>query len=192
MQNFKKFGVLVIAVFALSAIGAASASAATFTASATGSLSGKATATQEFGINAGTVRCGTALSSGTIVSTASPEQHVSVTYSSCTAFAGFIPVHNIEATYVFTADGKVHIKNQITITVTAPFGTCHVTVPGGQTVSSVTYANLAGGKMSVTPNITGITYSTTGGTCGSGGTNGTYKGANEVERVGGGSISWDK
>jgi hypothetical protein len=190
MRSMKKLGVLV-AVFALCAIGAANASAATFTASATGSIVGKATATQEFTINAGTVRCSTAESSGTIVSTASPEQTVTVTYKKCTAFSGFVPVHDIHASYNFTADGSVHIEKTITITVTAPFGTCHVTVEP-QTVSSVAYANLAGGKMSVTPNVTGIKYSTTGGTCGSGGTNGTYKGANEVERVGGGSISWDK
>ena len=42
MRAPKRFGVLVAAVFALSAIGVASASAATFTASATGTLSGKA------------------------------------------------------------------------------------------------------------------------------------------------------
>jgi hypothetical protein len=190
MRSMKKFGVLAVVAFALCAIGAANASAATFTASATGSLSGKATATQVFTTSAGEVKCSNAATSGTIASTASTEQHVTVVYGSCTAF-GF-PVHISPATYLFTADGTVHIKNTITLEVTVPFlPDCHITV-GSQTVGSVVYANLAGGKMSITPNITGITYTTTGGSCGSGGNNGTYKGANEVERVGGGSISWDK
>ena len=192
MPSLKKFGVLALAIFALSAIGVANASAApTFTASATGSISGKATETQEFTINAGTVRCSTATTSGTITSTASTDQHAHVTYSGCTAFAGFVPVHNITATYTFTANGKVHIVGNITITITAPFGaTCTVTVPGGQEVGTVTYTN-KGSNLVVTPNVTGITYKTSGGFCGAEGKNGTYKGANEVSRVGGGSVSWD-
>ena len=44
MHSYKKLAVLV-AVFALSVIGAANASASTFTVSATGSLTGKATST---------------------------------------------------------------------------------------------------------------------------------------------------
>jgi len=192
MRSMKKFGVLAVVVFALSAIGAANASAAQFTASATGSITGKALETQEFTINAGTIRCPIAETSGPITSSPSSEQQAHVTYKNCTAFASFVPVHNITADYVFTANGTVHIAQTITITVTAPFKTCHVTV-GPQPVGTVDYANNgAGNGILITPTVTGISYSSTGDLCGKSGTNGTYKGVNEVTRVGGGFFRYDK
>jgi hypothetical protein len=187
MRSFKKFGVLAVVAFALCAIGAANASAATFTASATGSLTGKATATQVFTTNGGQVKCSTAATSGNIVSTASTEQHVTVKYSACTAF-GFANTHITDATYVFTANGEVHIKNTITITPTG--AGCTITI-SPQPVGSVSYTN-SGTKLIITPNVIGISYASSGGLCGTSGGNGTYTGSNEVERVGGGSISWDK
>jgi len=188
MRSMKKFGVLAVVAFALSAIGAANASAVpTFTASATGSLTGKATNTQVFKTSGGEVKCNTAATSGTITSTASPEQHVTVNYSGCTAF-GF-PVHITPATYLFTANGEVHIKNTITLEVTVPFlPDCHVTV-GPQTRKSVGYVP-NGNNLIVSANVTGIVYTTTGGACGSSGNAGTYTGNNEVSRVGGGSVGW--
>jgi len=191
MYAMKKLGAIV-AVLALSAIGAANASAAQFTASATGSITGKALETQEFTINAGTVRCSTADISGTLASVAFDEVHAHVTYKNCTAFSGFVPVHNITATYPFTADGKIRIIHSITITVTAPFGaTCHITFPS-QTVGTVDRANNAGGTgVVMTPTVSGISYTTSGGFCGAGGSNGTYKGKTEITRVGGGFIKFD-
>jgi hypothetical protein len=187
MRSFKKLGVLV-AILALSAIGAANASAATFTASATGTLTGKATTTQTFTTNAGQVKCTTAETSGNIVSTASPEQHVTVNYKNCTAF-GFATVDITAATYLFTADGTVHLLNTITINVTG--AGCTQTVKA-QTLSGITYTN-SGTKEIVHANTSGIHYVGSGGLCGSTTqTNGTYVGSNEVERVGGGSVSWDK
>ncbi len=61
----RKLGGLA-AVFVLCAIGAANASAAQFTASATGSFEGKALSNQVFTTNAGTVTCSTAATTGTI------------------------------------------------------------------------------------------------------------------------------
>jgi hypothetical protein len=186
MRSFKKFGVLAVVAFALCAVGAANASAATFTASATGSLTGKALETQVFTVNGGTVKCSTASTSGEIKSTASVEQHVTVKYTGCNAF-GFVNTHITDATYLFTANGEVHLLNTVTITPTGAF--CHLTVPP-QTIKTVSYSN-NGGKMIVTPNVTGITYTSSGGLCGTSGANGTYTGKNEVERVGGGTISFD-
>ena len=188
MRSFKKLAVLV-AVFALSAIGAANASAATFTASATGTLSGKATNTQVFTTNAGQVKCTSAATSGSITSTEAATQHVTVNYTGCTAF-GFIGVDISAATYLFNAGGTVDIVNPITINVTG--AGCHQTVPAQKALGTVTYTT-NGSKLVVAANVTKITYTATGGLCGSGeATNGTYSGSNEVERVGGGSIGWDK
>jgi hypothetical protein len=189
MRSLKKFGVLVAAMFAFSAIGVASASAAQFTASATGEITGKALETQVFTTSGGEVRCSSIDVTGKIEKTASPEQHLSITYTGCTAF-GF-PVHITVATYLFTANNTVHVNNNIVLTVTGGiFGECTITVPKQGPLGTVTYTNNAG-KIKVTPNVTGIKYTSTGGICGASGENGTYKGASESERVGGGTISWD-
>ena len=187
MRSYKKLAVLV-AVFALSAIGAANASASTFTASATGSLTGLATSTHVFTVNGGTVKCATAATSGTIGSTASTSQEVTVHYTGCTAF-GFVNTDITDATYEFTSNGTVHIKNTITITPTG--AACDVTVHPQEALGTITYKNLAGGKLAVEPNVRNIVYTTTAGLCGSAGSAGTYTGNSEIERVGGGFFSWD-
>jgi len=184
MPSFKKFGVL-LAVFALSAIGAGSASAAQFTASATGNLTGKATATQVFTFNGGQVKCSNAHTTGTIKSVATAEQTVEVKYSACTGF-GFI-VAPFTAQYNFTANGEVHIENTITI---IPQGAgCTITI-APQPVGKVGYST-SGTKLILIPNVSGIVYTSTKGLCGSSGGNGTYTGTNEWERIGGGSLTFD-
>jgi hypothetical protein len=191
MHSMKKLGVLV-AVFALCAIGAANASAAQFTASATGSLTGKATTNQVFTTNGGTVTCPVAHVSGPIAKTADTQQHVTVKYTNCTAF-GFVSTDISDATYQFTAGtGKnVHLLNTVSITVTS-FGVsiCTVTV-GPQTLGTVDYANAGANNVSVNATVTGIKYTSTGGICGASGENGTYTGASEVNRVGGGTLRYD-
>lgn len=188
MRSFKKLGILV-AVFALCAIGAANASAAEFTASATGSITGEALETQVFTTSGGTVECDTAVTSGTISSTAATSQHVTVEYDSCSAF--FFPVHISPATYNFTANGETHIEKAISITVTGGiFGECTITVPK-QSVTSVDFANSGTSNVKVTPTVTGIDYTSTGGICGSSGSEGTYSGANEVSRAEGGTLRFD-
>jgi hypothetical protein len=188
----KKLGILV-AVFALSAIGAASASAhAEFTASATGSLAGSAVEPNVFTTSGGTVTCNNAATSGTIAETAATAQHVTVKYSSCTAF-GFVNTHISDATYLFTAatGTNVHVQNQIKITPTTfGFSACTVTV-NPQTVGTVDYANSGANNVRVTPTVTGIAYTSTGGICGPSGNNGTYSGASEISRVGGGTLRYD-
>ena len=192
MRSMKKLGVLV-AVFALSAIGASNASAAEalFTASSTGSLVGSAENHHTFVTNGGTVTCSKAAISGTIAKTADTQQHVTVRYGTeCAAF-GFASVHISDATYLFTAKTgeNVHLLNTVIITPTF-FGSsiCTVTIPP-QTLSTVDYSNLGTNKVTVNATVAGIHYTVHngGGSCGSVGTfsNGTYVGANIIERPGG-------
>ena len=192
MRNFRKFGTLAAAVLALSAIGAASASAAQFTASATGSISSKASEAYVFTTNGGTISCNNGVTSGTIATTSSGSFKVNVSPNSCTAF-GFATAEISTASYEFTAGtGKnVHVKNTITITPTF-FGAsmCSVTVKP-QTVGTVDFSNASGSTVKVNPTVTGITYTSSGGSCGSSGENGTYTGASIVERFGGGSVQYD-
>lgn len=187
-----KLGVLM-AVFALSAIGAANAQAASqFTASATGNLTGKALETQKFHTAGGTVECETIDVEGEIKATASPEQTALVTYTGCNAF-GFPVDITPKIHYIFTANGGVHLESHVVLTVTAGLLECTITIYEGQWFTeAITYTNNSG-KIKVTPNVTGIKYNSSGGACGSKGdhTDGTYTGASEIERAGGGTVSWD-
>jgi hypothetical protein len=183
MRTFKRISVLAVAVFALSAIGAANASASAFTASSTGELSGKQLETQKFKTNGGTVECKKASISGTVEKLESTEQEETVDYAECAGF-GF-PVHITAHVRIRLTFFRIHFKIKFTFTITGGiFGECTITV-GEQEVGSVTYTNNSG-KVKVTPNpVAAIKYTSSGGICGSSGENGEYSGATEIEKVGG-------
>lgn len=188
MPIFKILGAAALAL-AFSAIGAASASAGQFTASATGTLTGKAKTVQTFTSNGGQVKCSNAAISGNILSVASEELTVSVNYSGCTAF-GFAAVHITPTEYTYTASGQVHIKKTTTISVTG--AGCHMTITP-QTPKVVHYVKIEPfPRLFVTAATKIVTYHSTGGLCGTSGENGTFTGEIELERVGGGSLTWDK
>ena len=197
MRTLKKFAVLAVAVFAISVVGVASASAAQFTSSTeTGNLEGSALNTQEFTTNGGVVKCTAAKTTGAFKGTAmgsvfgSSTQEVTVNYSGCTAF-GFASVSISPATYEFTPTTKqVHILNTITISV--PLGGCTVTVPPTKTaLSEVSFENAGTSNIKEISNVTGITYTSSGGLCGSSGSNGIYKGNNEVHATNGATLRFD-
>jgi hypothetical protein len=190
MRTLKKFGALAAAVFALSAIGAANASAAEFTASATGNLVGKALENQVFTTNGGTIQCSTAASKGPLTSTAAKDWHLTIFLSGCSAF-GFASVDIVELTFTFTSIRRVHLTASLIFTPTL-FGTslCTLTM-APQELGSVEYANSGTSNVKITPNISGIVYTSSGGSCGSSGSNGTFKGASEVSREGGGTVRFD-
>ena len=186
MRTLQRLGALIVVAFALSAIGAANASAAQFTASATGFLSGKAVLIQIFTTNGNQVKCFTAASSGTIKSVASEEQTVEVKYSGCTAF-GFVNTHITTAFFNLTANGTVHIENTITITPTG--AGCTQTYPP-QTRGLVMFYNSANGYRADF-HLSGLTYYSTGGLCGPSGNTGNFDGSTELQRVGGGYLTYD-
>jgi hypothetical protein len=204
MRSFKKFRVLAIVVFALSALGAANASAAIFTATATGEIAGQATEPQVFTVNGGQIKCLNAALTGTIKELSQTQQEITIKYSSCTAF-GFNTVDISSGTFMSTTSGQVHVLSPITITPTF-FGAsvCTVTI-GIQTTGPVSYINnhiYTGSEEKTTtttdpthittaPLATGITYTSSGGPCGASGNNGTYSGNRTVARVGGGVIQFD-
>ena len=184
MRTLKKFSVLAVVVFALSVVGVASASAATFTASGTGSLSGVQTTNQEFTASSSfnPVICKKAATTGSVILTEAANQKVKVTYSECTVNLGIFgnaTVEPIKAEYNLFASGQVEIENEIEIIVK---GICTTKVTKGQKVGTVTYTP-SGGKIVEASNVSGI-HSTSEGVCPSG-TAGTYKGSNSVELVGG-------
>jgi hypothetical protein len=194
MSPLKKFSVLTASALALCAIGVASASASEFTAEAAGKLDGKALATQVFSIHNGEqkVTCSKITVTGEVIALKTTEQHVTIDYSECVAHTsvGTVTAHITPATYLFTANSTVHIKNTITVQVTVPFANCHITISSPQTLGVVAYSNNSG-KIKITPSVTGINYTTTGGFCGGNGSDGTYTGASEVTLESGKKLTYD-
>ena len=187
MRTLQRLGALIVVAFTLSAIGAAAASAAHFTASATGELEGSALETQVWTINAGQIKCSTAKTTGKIVSTMSVEQEVETKYSGCTAF-GFASVHISNERWLWTANGTAHLKNTVVIDLT--MGGCQTSF-GPQTVGTISFSN-SGSNTIVTPHVTGMSYTTSPphSLCGTAASNGTHTGAKLVKRVGGGWVSY--
>jgi hypothetical protein len=193
MSILKKFGVLAVAVFAISVVAVASASAAPkFTASATGTLAGTQTSNQVFTASSGgtEVVCKEAATSGEITETEATSQMVTVTYENCHIPSLFnASVNMITATYDLHANGTVKITGTIKLEV--PSLGCTTTV-SEQEVGTATYdtaSPVPAGDIEQTSAITGI-HSTSTGLCPSG-TTGTYTGNNLVHRVGGGTLGWD-
>jgi len=192
MRSFKHFGALV-AVFALCALGAANAQAAPKFTSSTGegSLSGEATTNQVFTAGFGNVTCTAVDVSGTVAGTEKTEQESTVQYTNCKAL-GVPTAHVTPATYLFTANGTVHVQNSITITITKSIVNAHCTLTiTPQTLGGITYSNDSPNE-TVAANTSGIDYHSSGGACGSAGTHtdGTYTGTTLVKSSSG-SISWD-
>jgi hypothetical protein len=177
-------GVTCVAALAVAAMTAAGASAATFTYSATGTLRGAATTNQVFKTGSGQVTCKKAHTSGMIVATEASSQHVTVEYSECVAF-GFLASVSA-ATYELDAFGVTDIENTITISV--PSLGCGLKIEPQKGLGWASYTNKSG-KIEQHSAISGM-VSTGSGAC-TGTKWGPFTGSSLIERVGGGTISWD-
>jgi hypothetical protein len=189
-RKLKMLGLVVGAVFAISAMSAQAAFAATEFVAEAGTTTGKITGVQTTGhvftTNAGTVTCKVAHFEGTFSTNSATTQTVTPKYENCTAF-GFIgvPIDINGCTYTFTAaaPGEVVVTcGTKPIEITVPG--CTTTV-GSQTIKEkneyTNGTNSATGKMDVTvdTDVTGggtITYNE----CGTVRTNGTYTGQTTV------------
>jgi hypothetical protein len=180
-RMLKALGVVAVIVFASSAVAAAGASAASFEANQTGTLSGHGTTPQVFTTGAGEIRCTTATASGNVEALSSETLKVTIGYSGCTAF-GSVPATVSSAEYLLHANGLEDVLNTITFSV--PFAGCSITV-GPQTGRGTVSYSSSGGRLIATSGISGVTYTTSGGLCGSSGSNGTAGGAGEFALNGG-------
>lgn len=180
-RKFKSLGLVLAAVFAMSALGVSAASAAEFhSAKAPTTISGTQSSSHVFTTNAGTVTCKTATFSGTQSTTTATTVQLTPTYSSCTAF-GFInvPIDVNGCSYTFTSHGAttVDCPSGKAFEITAPGCTTKV---GPQTFASgMTYTTVGSTpsrSISASTNISGITYDE----CGTIRTNGTYKGTTSI------------
>jgi len=112
---------------------------------------------------------------------------VKVQFLECTAF-GFVVEPSI-AEFELSAEGTATIKKLVTMTI--PLGECEITLPttGNSNLKTVSYKNLAGGKLEIKSVLKGMTYGATGGLCGEPGKNGAFNGPSEVE-LPSGTLEW--
>jgi hypothetical protein len=193
-RNLKVLGLALMAAFALAAVGASGASAATelFHSEVEPTiLEGSQVGTHKFTTTAGNVTCSTAVFKGTAKLKTESDQTIHPEYSGCNlSGAEFVSatVSTTGCNYTFTQpNSKAGVTDIVcevgkNITVTA-FG-CTITV-GPQNNLAVSYKNTgtgAGRDVDVNAEATNVVYSHTGFTCGTGsGTTGTYTGETTVK-----------
>ena len=186
-RKFKALGLVLASVFAMSAIGASAASAATtfHTAVHPQSVSGSQTTTHVFTTDAGTVTCKKATFSGTTAASTSATQTLTPDYSECTAF-GFVnvPIHENGCGYIFNANGTTEVEcpSGKKIEITAPF--CTTTVGPQHIAGGMSFSNGTGDVNATTKIEKEIDYNE----CGTNKTNGSYTGTTTVTG-GSGNIS---
>jgi len=214
IRILKSLGLALVAMAAMSAVVASASQASEYTCSAYECLAtGSNTAGNEtFTTPGGTVQCNshyTVEKEGTTNATGitGPTTTVTVTptYTGCKAF-GFVnaTVNMMGCDYVFHSGSLIvagRYNNSVSIVcpagsgpITITAGTCVVDVPAQGPLTNVETENLAGGTLTVKPNVTGITLNVTtdGFGCpfpGTGHFTGSFHGDVTLARVGGGSIS---
>jgi hypothetical protein len=174
----RAFGICAMVLCAFGAVAAAGASAAKFqTNEEAGALTGHALSPQTFSFSAGQVKCTTATTGGSAEGYEAEEQKVAVVYGGCTGFGlGGATVSTAE--YELHANGLVDVVNTITIAI--PLAGCSLTIGPQKSLPAFGYRN-SGSKLITEGLLAGIAYSSSGGSCGPGGSNGTYGGSNELE-----------
>lgn len=186
MRGTRNVGVVLAVVVALGSATTAAASAHSFKASKTGELKATQLSSQLFVTNGGAIECETLKGTGNVTSLISETQVATVEFGSCNAFS--IPTTMSPIEFEFNANGTVSILKEVTIKASSY---CKVTIPAQTDLSTVTYRNLAGGKLELEPSVRGITSTGSGPACNYGTeSKGEYEGMAEVELVGGGTLEW--
>jgi len=215
--NLKALGLAFVAVLAMSVVAASASQASQYTCSAyaptapcfgTGSNTpGNETLTTP----GGTVQCNSHYTveeaGGSEEGLEGPKTSVTVTptYTDCKAF-GFLnaSIDMMGCDYVFHAEAQIaagRYNNSVDVTcpvgkgpVTLTVGTCKVDIPAQGPLTNVETENLAGGTLTVKPNVANITLNVTTDGFGcpfpsTGHFTGSFHGDVTISRVGGGTIS---
>jgi hypothetical protein len=203
MTRIRFIGLALTAIFALGAVGAASASAFTKFESTTYPVKVKAEQSEENVFQVGALASGkVSCKKATFVSTTNPTGPVeSITvhpeYSECTVF-GVVggTVTTTGCNYEVFASGKVKVACTLGKAIKVVAGVCEVTVTSQGPLELLSYANITAPPTTVEikDNVAKIVYnSNLGGVCPANGQEATYKGtevakgvnpANEAEQYG--------
>jgi hypothetical protein len=194
-RKFKTLGLTLVAVFAMSAMWAASSQAAQLTSSsAPVSISGTQVGEHELTFSIGTFTCEEVTFSGTMSTTSTESLTLTPTYEGCFV-AGLLPVSFDRtgcdfAFRIFGLDVDIVCPEGKHIDITIPSISCRITLLP-QTISKTQLANLGGGIVGILKTLTSLTYRydalSAGGCAGHGGeerSDGTYEGNSTIEAEG--------
>lgn len=191
MRNLKTLG-LAVAMFALTAVTASAAQAIEFHSEIENTT---VTAKTETGSNSvfdaagASISCASGTFTGTQAAKNSPTLTVTPAYSGCT-FLGVlnVPVKMNGCQYTFNANGEVAVTGASCTAITFEAELCKVEVgkTNNQNLKEATYTNIGTGtgrEVTVTPHVTGITY-TSSGLCPKNGTfsDGNYTSGNAIAK----------
>ena len=176
-RNLKALGLALVAVFAMSALAAGSASAAEFHSEGENTtVKASQVTTHVFKTTAGEVTCAKATFEGNQAAKTASSITVNASYTEChinffgTKVSATVNMNGCD--YVLYAANKADV-------VTAAGCTVEVGAQTGKT--TVNYSN-NGTHIDISPNLTGLVYNHSGFTCGTGsGTTGTYTGSTTAE-----------
>jgi len=190
IRNVKILGLLVVAAMAMSAMVASAASAVEFHSDSTNTWLTNTTTTgtsHKFDAAGNNITCTTASFKSTQEAKTTSSIKAEATYANCTFFGVAVTVSMGNCAYEFKANGEVAVVDRtglncdsakITFKGTFLGASCHVEIGEQTGLKTATYdgASTAVGTVTVTPAVTGITYTATGGLCGETGTktNGNY------------------
>jgi hypothetical protein len=134
--------------------------------------------TQKITVNGGTAECGEASVSGTGTLTKFTTLILAFKYTKCTF--GEEPATVSVGEYEFDANGSLAVL--YTVTITSAFEGCTIKIAptGNKDLEAVRYET-RGAKLVEAATLKGITYTSSGGVCGTSGKNGTYSGTAEIE-----------
>jgi hypothetical protein len=187
-RKLKVIGVAALAVLAVSAVSPSVAQAEFTSAVEDTFLKGEQKTTNVLTTASGEVKCTTATFEGTMKGTAagglgftSQTAKVHPTYSGCTAFGFAAEINTNSCEFELTAEGKVSVLNcpsTAPIKINIPIAGCNITVANQGPLSGVSYSNEGSpSSILVTETVTGITFTSSGGACGSSSSNGKFTGS---------------
>ncbi|HEV3045860.1 MAG TPA: hypothetical protein VGY13_00725 [Solirubrobacteraceae bacterium] len=185
MKRIAMVGMAILAVVAIGGANAISVSASghEFGASTSGKTVSHGTTEQRFKTSAGTIECETVSGSGTISAGKSTMHKEVLDFGECTGFGKSI---NVSAAYFeYNANGPAKLEKEVK--VTSPSLGCELIIEP-QTVESLSYESVSGGKLISKATINKVKAKGTGGVCG-GPTEASYTGTIEAE-LEGGTLEW--
>ena len=190
IRNLKTLGLAVMAMFALTAVAASAAQAIEFHSeieNTTITASTEAGSNSVFDAAGASISCASGTFTGSQVAKTSPTLTVTPAYSGCTFLEVLnVPVNMNGCQYTFSANGEVAVTGESCTAITFEAKLCKVEVGKQGNLKEVTYTNAGTGTgrdVTVTPHVTGITY-TSSGLCPKNGTfsDGNYTSGNATAK----------
>lgn len=170
IRNFKVLGLALVAVLAMSAMVASSASAAQFTATSGAKIEAKDTSNVKLTVTGQEVTCNSAVFTGTAPAAAFPSIGVNAAYNECKTGLGTNATvtgfgqhgEGGKCSFTLYAAGTADLNCPAGQEVTVDAATCIVHIPAQKGLGKLTYTN-NGKHVDIGINVTGITGNHTDG-----------------------------